>query len=210
MHDWPLLLTMQGADEIDQVPDVVGAQHRLPGWHGAFAIGNPIRHDSVREIRRWRDPGQILWPLRKKRRSRSIPDAAGAMARFAVLMEQYSSPLDGLRRAWDRVARNRSPQKVEVVDANANGCDESGGKDPLYRSPCKHVVRGQWSQMRYFLPTAEGTSSSPNSRAIWVCARQPVQWPGASSFRPNFLRSATVCGITLSLMPDRCSPPIAP
>lgn len=30
-------------------------------------------------------------------------------------------------------------------------------------------------QIRYFLPTADGTSSSPNRRAISLNARQPVQ-----------------------------------
>src|SRR6185295_20165408 len=74
------------------------------------------------------------------------------------------------------------PLQRNLVAAGPAGDDELG--DLV-------VAHGQ---MRYFLPTAEGTSSSPNSRAITLNARQPVQWPGARSVKPNFLRSATDCG----------------
>src|SRR5262249_23680648 len=62
---------------------------------------------------------------------------------------------------------------------------------------------------RYRLPTADGGSSSPNSRASTLIARQPVQWPGAKSFRPNRFRSRTVSGMIFSVTPERWRPPIA-
>jgi hypothetical protein len=49
------LLSMQGADEVDQIPDLLGAQHPLPRRHGFCSIGDPIRHDTVWEIRRRRN-----------------------------------------------------------------------------------------------------------------------------------------------------------
>ena len=50
-------LSMQGADEVDQIPDLLGAQHPLPRRHGFCSIGDPIRHDTVWEIRRRRNAG---------------------------------------------------------------------------------------------------------------------------------------------------------
>jgi hypothetical protein len=71
------------------------------------------------------------------------------------------------------------------------------------------VSSGPPCQKRYFLPTAVGTSASGNSRARRLVARQPVQWPAASTVSPKRLRPATVSGMIFSVGPDRCSPPIA-
>src|SRR5215813_11318948 len=59
------------------------------------------------------------------------------------------------------------------------------------------------AQSRYLFPTEDGASSSPNSLAITLMARQPVQWPGASTRRPKRFRSPTVSGMIFSFTPER-------
>ena len=67
----------------------------------------------------------------------------------------------------------------------------------------RHDVLGLHLQITYFLPTADGTSSSPNALAIAVIARHPVQWPAAMSLRLKAFRSEIVSGMIFSVTPER-------
>src|ERR1700751_3465706 len=54
-------------------------------------------------------------------------------------------------------------------------------------------------------PTANGTTTfSPNVLTRAFTARQPVQWPGAISLRPNSAVSRTDSAIIFSFPPARC------
>jgi len=129
---------MQGADEVDQIPDIPGAQYGLPCRHDFSSIGNPIGHYSVREIRRRGNAGQIFRALRECRSGRSVPASFGTMARFTVMLEQLSSSTDRLRSAWNGVWRNRCLHEVQIIDPNASAHDQSRDQDPCHSNCSNH------------------------------------------------------------------------
>jgi len=129
------------SDEVDQIPDILGAKHTFPCWHYLYSICNTICHHPIREIGRPRDSRQVLWAFGKRRRSGTVPASFGAMAGRAVLNEQLLSSFDRLRRRRNRVWRNRSHQQVEVVDRDTHANDQcSSTQNPRDSSSPGHVA----------------------------------------------------------------------
>ena len=75
---------------------------------------------------------------------------------------------------------------------------------PVERGIGRCALAGGPIHSVYVLPTADGiTTPSPNlTTRAWV-ARQPVQWPGAMTWRLKEARSRTVSGIIFSFAADR-------
>ena len=97
VHDRrPSLRAVERSDEVDQIPDILGAKHAFPCRHYLYSICNTICHHPIREIGRSRDSRQVLRAFGKRGRSGTVPTTLGAMAGRTVLNEQLPSPLDRL------------------------------------------------------------------------------------------------------------------
>jgi len=130
------------SDEVDQIPDILGAKHAFPCRHYLYSICNTICHHPIREIGRSRDSRQVLRAFGKRGRSGTVPTTLGAMAGRTVLNEQLPSSLDRLRRRRNRVWRHRSHQQVEVVDRDAHTNDQySSTQNPRDSNSPGHVPR---------------------------------------------------------------------